>query len=198
LWPVASPRHARPQKAMTFQIGDGNDLEDTGLLAMLQRKATRIVSLINADKTLVMTPDFCTIQNYIPSGHELTAQFANFFGYGAKVDAKKNQFHAHNQVFESSEYMPVLCALQQLKRMGKAQVVRKTMAVQANEWWGIPAGWSVDIVFSLLDTAAEFENSLPQDTQQALKSGPAGGLYGFPNMKTTFQNPPDLTQYTAR
>merc|ERR1719362_992002 len=185
---------------MTFQIGDGNDLEDTGLLAMLQRRAKRIVSLINGPGGLVMSPDFCIAgsQGYRPTGKELTTQFANFFGYGNSVDPVSHSFHMFNQVFSSSEYLPVLCELQRLKRAGKAQVLRRTMAVQGNSWWGIQGGWNIDIVFSLLDTAAEFEQSLPVDVQQALRSGLLGGLDGFPNMKTVFQNPPDLTQYTAR
>merc|ERR1719203_1025258 len=164
---------------------------------MLQRGATKIISLINGFEPLTASPDFCAARGYHPSGEEVTKQFANFFGYGRAVATDEHEFHMYNQVFASSEYLPILCELQQLKRAGKALVLRRRLAVQGNTWWGIQDGWSVDILFCLLDRAIEFEHSLPQDTQRALGST-LGGLDRFPNMRTTFQNPPDLTQYTER
>merc|ERR1740123_1134617 len=104
MWPVSSPIHPRPQKAINFEIGDGNDLEDTGLLAMLQRNASRIVSLINGPVGLNMNVDYCSNSGYQPTGHELTTQFANFFGYAIGESTSSHEFHKYNQVFASSEY----------------------------------------------------------------------------------------------
>lgn len=201
VWPVSSVAHPRPQKEMTYQLGDGGNLENTGLLAMLQRGAAKVISVINGNTLLDVSVDYCNVgPEYQPTGTEITANLANFFGYAltAKDEGEaKREFHAYNQVFASQHYAPLLCELRKLKVAGKALVVRKTLPVMSNAWWGIRA-YNVDLVFMLLDKATEFEASLPMDTQQALGVGLAGGLDGFPGMHTCFQNPPDLTMYTAR
>jgi len=197
VWPVSSDVHPRPLKAMTYQIGDGGNLENTGLLAALQRKATKIAVMVNSDTPLSTSQNFCNVPpNTQVTKGMVTQQLALLFGY--LKGATSAEFFTHDQVFSPSDFFPLLCEFQRLKALGKAQIVRRTLTVQANAWWGITGGNTVDIIFSNLDTASEFIDQLPQDTRNALTSGPIGGLTHFPNFKTCFNNPGDLTQYTAR
>jgi len=196
VWPITSHQHPRPQKAMTYQLGDGGNLDNSGVLTALQRGATRVVSMINADTGLSSKVDFCTApRDFVPSKGDITDQFAQLFGYIEY--ASSSEFHTHNQAFASEYFLPIACQFQRLKAAGKPQIVRSRLRLQANSWWGIPGGAEVDIMFYLLDRAYEFEDLLPQDTRQELSKGKMGGLSGFPNLKTVFQNFPDLTQYTA-
>uniref|UniRef100_A0A7S2PMW4 PNPLA domain-containing protein n=1 Tax=Zooxanthella nutricula TaxID=1333877 RepID=A0A7S2PMW4_9DINO len=196
MFPVTSLAHPRPQKAKRYMIGDGGNLENTGLLAMLQRGATRIVSLINGPEPFITTMDYCNAPGYVPTGKELTSQFGNLFGYGNTAD--DTEFHMHNQVFPSSEYLPALCDLYKLRGAGKSLTIRRQLTVVRNDWWGITGGSTVDIVFVILGKALAFEGLLPPDTAQALEQPLTSGLNNFPLFKTMFNNPPDLTQYTAR
>jgi len=198
IWPVSSDEHPKPQKAMRFMIGDGGNLENTGVLAALQRGASRVVALINGPNPVVMTPSFCDPPaGYIPTGAEITAQFANLFGYG-DVENSQQEFHKYNEVFLQSDYLPMLCEFQKLKASGKPITLRKTMQVQPNSWWGIIGPRSTDFLFAILEKSEAFEESLPSDTRQALAQGSAGGVPDFPLMQTTFYNPPDLTYWTPR
>jgi len=198
MWPVSSMQHPRPQEAMRFMVGDGGNLENTGLLAMLQRRATRVVSLIHGSDPLDASVDYCNAAGYMPTGKEISQQFSNLFGYDKTRADDQCNFHVYNQVFKSEEYLPLMCELRKLHDAGRPLTVNATLEVQRNDWWGIEGGWTVDIVFALLGKSASFEALLPAETQQALSQGLIGGLDGFPGLKTCFNNPPDLTAYTSR
>uniref|UniRef100_A0A7S1W0B7 Uncharacterized protein n=1 Tax=Alexandrium catenella TaxID=2925 RepID=A0A7S1W0B7_ALECA len=196
VWPVTSAWHPRPQKALPYQLGDGGNLENTGVLAALQRGATRIVAMINSDIPLDPSANLCAPAPALSLPGRVTSQLANLFGF--LEGSSGATYNTRNQVFDSSEFMPLLCEFQGLKSQGRPLVLRKQLVVQANTWWGIAGGTSVDVAFSLLDSAFAFQDQLPQETQAALSQGPIGGLSGFPNFKTTFNNFPDLTRYTPR
>jgi len=197
-WPVTSKEHPRPQKAMTYMVGDGGNLENTGILAMVQRGATKIAAMIQADVPMSTAIDFCTVPaSHNPKG-EITSQFSNLFGYAPSSDTSQMEFTVHNQIFNSSAFYPIMCELRKMSLAGKPLIIRKQLKVQANSFWGIKGGHVVDIAFFLLDKSSEFESLLPADSKQLLSSGPVGGLTGFPNFKTCFQNGADLTEYTAR
>lgn len=196
IWPVTSDFHPRPQRALPYQLGDGGNIEDTGVLAALQRGATKIAALINSDVGLKTRVNYCAAgPAYEPKG-EITNQLAQLFGFLKSSTAY--EYLTNNQVFASSEFYPLLCQLAGLKNTGKPLVARRNLIVQANPWWGLRGGYTVDVVFYVLETSYDFVDALPRDTRDALSSGPIGGLERFPLYKTVFQNFPDLTSYTAR
>jgi len=196
IWPVTSAQHPRPQVAMNHQIGDGGNLENTGILPVLQRGVKHIVAMLNSDIQTSLSADFCSDNPSYDVDGKITEMFAQLFGFNKK--ASQVVFNTHNQVFHSRHFLPFACELQTLKKNGKPQFIHKNLTVVDNTWWGIKGGWTVDIAFFLLDKATDFEHQLPWDVQGALALGPAGGLFNFPNFKTMFQNLLDLTFYSPR
>mmetsp|Transcript_153968 Transcript_153968/g.473280 ORF Transcript_153968/g.473280 Transcript_153968/m.473280 type:complete len:216 (+) Transcript_153968:917-1564(+) len=184
---------------MQHQLGDGGNLENTGILAVLQRGASKVAAMINSDTGTSTTANFCSPSrgsDPCASGSAITTQFAMLFGYCKK--GSSSTFSTHNQVFAQKDFWPIACQLQRLKIQGLAQVAYGRLQLQANSWWGIQGGRTVEMIFSLLDEATAFEAQLPPDTRQAMRSGPAGGFANFPCYKTMFNNLNDLTQLTAR
>jgi len=104
-------------------------------------------------------------------------------------------YWSQNQVFAKADFFPILCKLWRLTKAGKPQVVRQQLPVQANAWWGIQGGWTVDIIFVLLDGSSEFDSLLPEETQRELKRGTMGKFPHFPSYKTIFETM-DLTALT--
>merc|ERR1712031_133263 len=106
---------------------------------------------------------------------------------------------AKNQVFASSELAALVCELQRLIENGKPAVVRKSLTVLPNHWWGIVGGFDVDVVLVYNEVCKDFQSQLPAETQAELAKGSSGGFASFPHYKTMFQNEPTSPiQYTAR
>jgi len=196
MWPITSADHPLSQQAIREQIGDGADIDDTGVNAALQRGATNIVSVIASDRALEQGVDYCTSEDYQPTGKELQYMFANLFGVGLTARGSALGYHEHSQVFSKAEYMPALCEFQKMQAAGKPLVLRRQLTTVENRWWGIESGRSVDIIFMPLSKSTDFESLLPLDTRVAVDT--EAGLSQWPHFKTAFQNAPDLTQYTPR
>jgi len=183
-WPVISGS----QKAMPFQMGDGGDIDNTGILAMLQRKVLKLVWLVNTDVKITDTEDFCSLEKFgLPYGFsyhgKVTNQMTDKFGYGEDND----QLHlSKNQVFAHADFLPFVCAFQTLKKAGKPTVHEASLVTLPNEWWGIQGGMKIELIAIYNDKCESFERSLPVDTQNALRS--RGNFAYFPNFKTLFEN----------
>lgn len=198
MWPVGSEAHNTSQRAMTFQLGDGAMTDNSGLLAMLQRGASKIVMVVASSAELDTKTDWCSIS---PSDSKLAKKIdhtlAGKFGFAYRSNdflyAVKN-----DQVFASADLQPIVCEMQQLKQAGKPQNIRRQLEVLENSWWGIKGGWTVDILFVMLDEVEEFTDQLPDDTKKALKQGLAGGLQHFPCFHTVLQNAGEMTEYRPR
>eukprot|EP00930_Biecheleria_cincta_P030814 TRINITY_DN21359_c0_g1_i2.p1 TRINITY_DN21359_c0_g1~~TRINITY_DN21359_c0_g1_i2.p1 ORF type:complete len:834 (-),score=140.58 TRINITY_DN21359_c0_g1_i2:60-2390(-) len=199
LWPLTTKEDNVSQQAMTFQLGDGACIDNTGLLAMLQRGASKIVMVVASENGLKTAVDWCAVDASHPGlGGAIDNSFANKFGYEPGGLSDLTVAVKNNQVFDKVEYQPLLCLFYQLKKAGKPMTVVKNLQVRENKWWGIKGGYVAEVLFVMLDKVEEFNNQLPADTQKALKLGPAGGLYPFPGFKTILQNAGELTAYTPR
>jgi len=181
-WPVTQEK----QDGMMFELGDGGNLENSGLLQVLQRGAKKIVQFANTNVDLVAPSsfDFCSLAAgaQIPEiENKVSKQIYDKFGYGTGV-------YAHDQVFSASDLAPILCDLQKLREDGKPAVVRKSLQVVPNTWWGIAGGHSVDLVLIYNAVCKDFENSLPSDTQAELRKGSWGDFANYPYYKTVGQN----------
>eukprot|EP00930_Biecheleria_cincta_P022227 TRINITY_DN16265_c0_g1_i1.p1 TRINITY_DN16265_c0_g1~~TRINITY_DN16265_c0_g1_i1.p1 ORF type:complete len:731 (-),score=110.78 TRINITY_DN16265_c0_g1_i1:288-2414(-) len=198
-WPVTSKHLPGPQPARTYTLGDGGNLDNSGLLAMLQRRANHIIYLINTGSPLPPreTTDFCSMNDSIPAdiGKTLENQLQAEFGLW-KVD-DFGEFLSRNQVFKTETLPPLLCELQKLKTAGKPAVARKRMKIQKNTWWGIDGGWDADIIFVYLDKSSDFESQLPADTVADLQKGSWGSFAYFPHYLPAFQNTGEGTALTG-
>lgn len=175
-WPVLP--ESQHQDALEFQMGDGGNVENSGLMALLQRGAKKVAMWVSTYIPLSSKLDFCSS---IPADVDLTKVFAGEgpdvggFAVAPMVSDKfgyeyqdPGNFYTHNQVFAKEELPHLLCQLQELKRAGKPTVYKASYTVNANPWWGIKGGHSVELLVTYLEQCADFEAALPEETQRAL------------------------------
>lgn len=200
VWPIR-PGYQQ-QKAHTYKLGDGGNLENSGVLPMLQRKVKKIVWLIQTDTGIAQKEvfDWCAA-NITSSTKEqisgnITNQVFDKFGYG--TDSTVAGLLSRNQVFPSKDLFKVACELRKKKDAGKPAVLRTQHLVQENTWWGIDGNWSVDLVYVYNEVIEDFVKGLPYLTQLKLNSG-GFDLYEFkkyPFLSTVHQHRFQLTAYT--
>jgi len=193
LWPITSGRFPGAHPAMTYQLGDGSNLDNTGIIAALQRGASHIVALINADTPLDSGADLCAPG--VDVAGRVTRQLAEKFG----VDGAGGHFgfYGHNQVFDRAALQPLLCDFDRLRSAGKSLVLRRSLTLQRNDWWGLEGGRVAEVVFVLLAPHRGFEAALPAETREELAKEADGAFANFPNYRTVFQGS-DLTALTRR
>jgi len=194
LWPVTSSKHPGPRPAMTFQLGDGSNLDNTGLIAALQRGASKVIALINADSPFRGDERFCSPPPWPDPMGAVTAQLLDKFGYAAS--GGNMGFFGNNRVFAEDQVFPLLCELSRLQGEGLPLVAKQTLTVEANAWWGLRGGAAVEVAFVLLGKSTRFEALLPNETMFEIEKGETGSLDRFPNYRTIFQNS-DLTALNA-
>jgi len=183
-WPVTQPDQT--QASVKFQVGDGGDMENTGVLEALQRGARRILWFANTDAVLVKRAsfDFCGVSSgggvTEPKG-KVSTQVLNKFGYGTGL-------FAVNTIFSSADFAPLVCDLQKVVESGKPAVVHKSLRLLPNTWWGIVGGYDIDLVLIYNEVSTAFQDELPLDTQAELAKGSSGAFANFPHYKTLGQN----------
>mmetsp|Transcript_24407 Transcript_24407/g.44221 ORF Transcript_24407/g.44221 Transcript_24407/m.44221 type:complete len:704 (+) Transcript_24407:58-2169(+) len=189
VWPVLSPVEGFPQQASRHQFGDGYILDNLGVLAMLQRRASRIATFVGTDRPLSKSIDFCTAPLPPSLEGQVSSDLASLFGFGKD---SVGSFTRNNQVFKAEDFKAILCELQGLVKAGKPAVALKSLTLQSNRWWGIEGGAQVDILIYYNEVCADFEASLPEATQAEIAKGRNGGQTGefvrYPFVKTTFQH----------
>jgi len=197
-WPVMDGAFAGEQQpAATYTVGDGGNIDNSGLLAMLQRGAQKIVWLVNTGKEVPPSPNFCRRSHLIESEASLVdSQLSDKFGYWTQDDL--GEFLTHNQVFDPSELPRLLCDLQRLSEVGRPLVVMRQLQVLENRWWGIPGGNEVSVLFVYNGLVSEFVAQLPEETQASIQRGALGDFARFPHYWPVFQNLAEATALTDK
>jgi len=188
------------QATRLFQFGDGGTLENTGVVAMVQSGANKLVSLINTWAPLANTSDLDLCN--IPPGTDLSrptsgaasSDLGALFGFA--TGAAVNEYIANNHIFASEQYGPLLCKLQTLRDAGRPAIVAQNLTTVNNTWWNIPAGRDVEILCVYLERIADFTDQLPEDTRAEIAKGDQGTLRNYPFFDTLLQNPPELIALT--
>lgn len=180
--PISMPqRYAWPflpegqtQEAVKYSFADAGIVENTGLLALLQRKVRRAVSVVSGNQITDLTIDFCNPggrnesewEEIFTSGKHTPEQVTSMFGYRFR-NLMKDRKHVH--VFPKDRALPLMCRFQELKKAGKPSVLAETLPVLENQWHGIEGGFDVKVVFIVLDVSTDFEKSLPESMQKELE-----------------------------
>jgi hypothetical protein len=184
LWPPSSPRQA----ATEFNLGDGGFLDNTGLLATLQRGVKKAIVSLATDVVLPSSATYnaCTASTPPTFATWPTINIGPLFN----IDGVCGQYaRCNNQVFEKSAAQELLCMLQTRAAAGEATVVTQTLKVLPNALWGIPAAQSsIKVVWVYLSAPAAFIDALPQETRDEIKKGDRGMFGNFPAYKTFGQN----------
>lgn len=204
IWPVTFAKSGKRQAAKKYALGDGGNIENSGLLALLQRGARKAVMWVSTYIPLKSKRypdlDFCnppvgtTWERLLDDPDDLIVapMVSDKFGFKYK---DKGSFYTHNQVFAPEDLPPVLCKMYETLKAGKPIVHRASLDVLPNKWWGIKGGHAVDLVIVYLEQSSAFEAQLPESTRLAL--GPPDSekrtwttsqeFARFPRYKTTRQ-----------
>jgi len=170
-WPVTP--QGKTEKAVEFEYGDGGLCENTGLLALLQRKASHAVQIISSDRALDMSIDWCKDRSeeewrklHDPC-EQSACQISSLFGYQFKASLNS---YEENKVFPTERAHSLFCKIQTLKKAGKPAVFAETFPVLGNKRYDIEGGFDVKVLFIVLEVSTEFEKILPASMQEELKS----------------------------
>jgi len=189
MWPVSTGHHP----ATTYKVSDGGNIDNSGILALLQRGAKKIVWFCTSWRLVDRNFDFSTASvdddSFIRAG--VVDQLLDKFGYGVnRADYSRNltddgNMLSHNQVFERSEILPIARDLFDHIQAGTPPVLRFKSNVLKNSWWGIEGGYEVEVLVVYLERSANFENALPEETREELAKGTDGVFGGYPAFTTS-------------
>ena len=187
-WPVTTSADA-PDTLLTF--GDGGNLENYGLIALLRRKVTQIVVFINTGTPLNVDYDPATP----PGETDIDYNLTTLFGYTGRTAPPT----LHNQVFPQSEFAALVTALQSAKTNEGPVMAKCVHTLAANSWWGVEGAGTATILWVYNDRVPAWESQLPSTTfvdqdlgettlAAAIAAGngttPAGPVQHFPNYLT--------------
>lgn len=187
-WPVTDADHPSEHGLLVAKVSDGGNMENSGLLPLLQRGVKRVVWFAASYKLVDRSFDLCDAptddDTLIRAG--VVDQLLDKFGYGPELtQGKVYNALLHNQVFARERVHGVVCQLQQHLTDGTPPVLSFSEEVLRNEWWGIAGGWTVEVVVIYLEHSRNFEGLLPVDTQEQLALGQRGAFDEYPAYATT-------------
>lgn len=195
-WPPVASGKQPP--AQLFDFGDGGNLENYGLIPLIMRGVKKVLLFINTETPLDTYYDPATGK---AKESELDSSLPALFGIPVTSPFGASE-PDYNQVFPSSDYAPLVQALQTLKRNGQPMVVSKTHTILQNDFWGVPAGGTIDILYVYLDKVEAWKSQIRDEVVKAdLDAGDLGSFAHFPNYKTIDENldPPwSLTQLSPK
>ena len=86
-WPVAGGKRPAGAKAREFQFGDGGNLDNSGLLPLLQRQAKNVIWIASSSDPLSQTYDFenATQHDFDPVVAGVVGQLYSAFGYAQNL-----------------------------------------------------------------------------------------------------------------
>ena len=195
IWPVGPTQFGdvgTNSPALNHSIGDGGNLDNSGLLTMIRRGATKAIAFDSGDTEFVNSTvaDFCDQNLNMTDVNYWASDTTNaLFGYG---EDNLGAWYSNNQIFEKALLRPLLCDLQEIVATGKPAVIHKQLNVLENSFWGTLASEKpIDVIFVFNYRCTDFIEALPDDTQAEISKGETGMFANFPYYSTTFQNPPE-------
>lgn len=198
-WPVTRPGWPT-QTALRYEFGDGGNIDNSGLIPLLQRGVERVIWFAASYRLLNRKYPWesaCAgLIKFDPVSSGVVDSFMDKFGYGEKFTTDQF-YYLHNQVFSRKNASKYSCELYSLVSKGDPAVISINETVLPNAWWGITGGFQIEVVLVYLEQCQDFEKELPKDTKAELAKGANGTFAHFPSYKTNFQNFPDIIGYSA-
>jgi len=197
-WPITSDVASTPQEERYYSFGDGGNVDNAGLLPLLQRRAKKAIWIASSYRHFSSTYDFETetVDTFDPYAAGVLEQLSSYFGYG--IDKRdEGWYYSNNQVFKKSLLLPICQKLVSLKAAGKPAVIKETLEVLPNNYWGIKGGYKVSLILIYLEEVKDFQEQLPLETQEELAKGAAGAFENYPIYKTTNNNSGDVLGLTT-
>jgi hypothetical protein len=176
-WPIS--KSGEIQKAEKYRFTDGGNLENFGLITLLQRGVEKIVVFVNTN--VPITVDLTPSPNCPPLPSQIDSDIFPLFGY-------KTGNLINNQVFKKEDFNKVYNGLSNAKKAGKTVMVNTTLTTVNNDWWGIKPGHTVEILWVYNETVPEWQNQLSAPVLNEICQGPAGKFPDFPLYKLIGEN----------
>jgi|APSaa5957512622_1039677.scaffolds.fasta_scaffold29035_1 hypothetical protein len=153
-------------------FSDGGNLENFGIMALLQREVKKIIVFVNSGTALKKDGENITIDSDI----------APLFGLD---DAK----FPNNQVFVSDGYSSLANKLWDTYSKGGLAIAKECYTTKPNNWFGIPE-YEVEVLWVYNAPVQDWINQLSPEIQSTIHKGIEGKqpLKGFPNYKTIGEN----------
>eukprot|EP00039_Didymoeca_costata_P020365 m.341001 g.341001 ORF g.341001 m.341001 type:complete len:654 (-) comp19713_c0_seq1:86-2047(-) len=137
-------------KSEEMLMVDGGVLENTGLLAMLQRKVEHVTVFDCSSNTLNESVNLKSL-------------------FGMADDKVGLGFdYTKNTVFTKEDYQRMMTGLNGQLEQDKPAVFGMQLTTKANTWWGIPDGQSVHLTWVYYEPTQAWLGALPKETQQLL------------------------------
>lgn len=147
-------------------ITDGGCYENEALLPFLQRQVKKIVLFISPHTALQPAANWDVAANPDPSGN-MDDNIAAFFGVFSndKEIVARNFDLQHDQVFPTDDYVRVVQGLQAAQKAGNGAIATFNLVTVDNPWWGIAAGFEVELTIAYLSRLGAWEASLSPEMQ---------------------------------
>jgi len=187
-WPVTDAQHQSEHGMLLTKASDGGNLENSGLLPLLQRGVKKVVWFAASYQLVDRSYDLCgaPTDDDTLARAKVVDQVLDKFGFGPELSqGSPSNAVTHNQVFKREDVHAVACQLQEHLTSGTPPVINFAAEVLPNSWWGIAGGWKVQVVLVYLEHSANFEASLPSDTRRQLEMEQDGPFPGYPSYSTT-------------
>ena len=165
--------------AERYRFTDGGNLENYGLITLLQRGVKKIVVFINTNTPI--TVDLTPSSVCPPLPNQIDSDLYPLFGY-------KIGNHIRNQVFSKNDFNKVYNGLSEAKKQGKTVMTKTNLITVENDWWGIPKGQKVEILWVYNETVPEWQNQLKAPVLDEICLGSQGEFLDFPLYKLMFEN----------
>lgn len=159
-WSVKEPR-----KDKEYEIGDGGNIENLGILPLIKRNVEKIVVFVNTKKPL--SPN-------APS--QIDNAIIKLFESGSV-----------NHIFAENQLENLQKGLQSRLSEDKATIYKDKYHVLANAHHGISEGHSIEILWVYNHDYKEWQRKLPEDVFKMLGKGK---LSNFPHYATFLENSP--------
>jgi hypothetical protein len=174
-------------------FGDGGNLENLGAITLLQRNVNKLVIFVNTNTKFNEKYDITKFPT--PTGKDVSSDILTLFG----VIAKGSEDMYQNQVFQESDLNDLMRQFVEAKKNGHSLIAQTSHITMKNEWWGIPAGRKVDIVWVYNENADDYLNQLEWEIRDQIKDlGGAPDFPNFPHYKTVMENTGRLVELSAQ
>lgn len=176
-WPISS--NGVVEDADRYRFTDGGNLENYGLISLLQRGVEKVVVFINTDTPLdvSITPS----AECPPLANQVSSDLFPLFGYKIGNQTK-------NQVFKKSDFNTVYDALRNAKLNKQSVMAKTTLSTVENKWWGIKPNQEVTVLWVYNESVPEWENLLSTEVKEEICAGPNGAFPEFPLYKLIGEN----------
>jgi hypothetical protein len=189
-WPVTAGPD--PPAQLLF-FGDGGNLENTGIMALLRRHMPRIIAVVNAETPLSwdsaagqvviddQLPPLFGLQPWRPG-----QSYVPYPPVPAPVSASAAAFR-YNQVFEHAAFYDLIAQLWKAHRGGGSAICYQTrLPVRDNARFGIRGAGPVDVLWLYNNPVTAFHDRLSDTVKLGMAAEPL--LYStFPNYDTVLQ-----------